>query len=225
MLTLRTEKERSQGWNAAAGLRCEAAVRVTTSSNSSSHATAAADEPAAAGASRRVRLRQTRRPFHLALGPFHLSSTAILASASASVAGAGRPSARRTTSRTLNFLAAGGHGHRIANINEPQRTPSASTSGAGASAAPNRNGTPPSSKNGARRSGLRGRARLELGVMGWIAARGGGIDKGERICVGSGSGFGEFVGDWDAEEEEEEEYTRREERGDAAGGRRRVRKK
>ena len=130
MLTLKTQKASSHGWNVAPS-RCDAAARVTTLSNSSSHA---------APASSRVRLRLTaaRRsePSAEALGPFHLTSAATAAlgagatpgaasrsgeAGSAGGAGAGEgegggggsPSARSTTSRTRNLRAAGGRGHRI----------------------------------------------------------------------------------------------------------------
>jgi len=121
VLTLKTQKASSQGWNAAPS-RCDAAASVTTLSNSSSHA---------ASASPRVRLRLTaaRRsePSADALGPFHLTSAATAlggaapaasrsgeaGSAAAAGGGSGSPSARRTTRRTRNLRAAGGRGHSI----------------------------------------------------------------------------------------------------------------
>ena len=127
MLTLTTEKETSQGWNAA-GSRCDVAVSAASLSNSSSQATTAdttGGAGAAAGsASFRVWFlggRWARRSEVSGdiLGPFQLTSTNTFASASgepsseSGAGGGGRPSARRTTRRTRKFRAGGGRGHRI----------------------------------------------------------------------------------------------------------------
>lgn len=137
MLTLTTEKETSQGWNAA-GSRCDVAVSAASLSNSSSQATAAGAEAAAAPSSRSAgaaaatagsasfrvwflggRWERRSEVSGDILGPFQLTSTNTFASASGEpsgergAGGGGRPSARRTTRRTRKFRAGGGRGHRI----------------------------------------------------------------------------------------------------------------
>ena len=141
MLTLTTEKETSQGWNAA-GSRCDVAVSAASLSNSSSQATtadttggagaAAAPSSRSAGAAAATAGSASFRVWFLGgrwarrsevsgdiLGPFQLTSTNTFASASGDpsgergAGGGGRPSARRTTRRTRKFRAGGGRGHRI----------------------------------------------------------------------------------------------------------------